>query len=136
VLTPRLASPHEIFAAGTYSLRPGGESCLHFPVNAMEDLGSEDVLVWIAEAEPFGGSYPRPESFPGEPPDPELEARYCLQNPDKAYTQWWISFSQGNRSFYVLVAMGNEVTDERRAETWRMLDSFDPAPASSIRPGN
>jgi hypothetical protein len=135
VLTPRLASPHEIFAAGTYSLRAGGESCLHFPVNAMEDLGPSDVLVWIAEAKPFGGSYPRPESFPGEPPDPELEARYCLQDPNKPYTQWWISFSDGNRSFYVLVAMGNEVTDERKDETWRMLDSFDPAP-SPATPGD
>ena len=134
VLTPRLASPYEIFAAGTYRLRSGGEACLHFPVNAMEDLGTQDVLVWIAEAEPFGGSYPRPEPFPGEPPDPELEARYCLQDPDKPYTQWWIPFSDGNRSFYVLVAMGNEVTDERRAETWRMLDSFDPEPSAPATP--
>jgi len=133
-LTPHLSSPAEIFAAGTYRLRAGGESCWHFPVNAMEDLGPTDALVWIAEARPFGGHYPRPESFPGEPPDQEMDARYCLQNPDKAYTQWWIAFSQDGRSFYVLVAMGNDATDERRAETWRILDSFAPEPDPSFSP--
>jgi hypothetical protein len=132
--TPRLSSPVEIFAAGTYDLRPGGDSCAQFPVNAMEDLGPADALVWIAEAAPGSHFPPRPERFDAEPPNPQMEARYCLQDPDKPYTQWWIPFTQGNRNFYVLVAMGDEISDARRAEAWNVVESFTPETAPAIGP--
>ena len=49
ILTPTLTDPREIFALGTYPLRPGGPNCAQYPVNAIEDLGPTDALIWLAE---------------------------------------------------------------------------------------
>ena len=48
-LTPTLTDPSEVFALGTYPLRPGGSGCAQFPTNAIEDLGPTDALVWLAD---------------------------------------------------------------------------------------
>jgi hypothetical protein len=135
-MTPTLSSPVEIFAAGTYPLRPGGSECPQWPVNAIEDLGANDAFVWIAEAAPGGGFPDRPAHFPGEGPDQRMEARYCLNNPDKPYRQWWLRFAQGNRNFYAYVAMGADVSGGRAAEAWSILDSFTPAGGPSINPSS
>jgi hypothetical protein len=133
-LTSELSSPAEIFAAGTFPPRPDGNSCSNWPVNAIQDLGPTDAFVWIAEAAPGGGLPPRPARFADEQPDPQMEARFCLSDPNKPFTQWWIPFTQGNRNFYVYVAMGNDISDARRAETWNVVGSFSPESAPSISP--
>ena len=64
ILTPTLTDPREIFAVGTYPLRPGGTNCAQYPVNAIEDLGPSDALIWLAERQHVSASVPnRPTDF-------------------------------------------------------------------------
>jgi hypothetical protein len=51
-LTPNLGDPREILSVGTYRLRVGGERCAHFPVYALEDLGSDDAFISVFERSP------------------------------------------------------------------------------------
>jgi hypothetical protein len=60
ILTPALTDPREIFALGTYPLRPGGSSCTNFPMNAIEDLGPTDALIWLSERQDVSGNVSTP----------------------------------------------------------------------------
>jgi hypothetical protein len=133
-LTPRISSLVEIFSAGTYPLRPGGGSCDPFPVNAVDDLGPEDSLVWIAEVSPGEGFPPRPDTFAGHDATQHVGEQFCLPVSARAFRQWIFPFTQGGRSFYLYVGVGDRITAARRAEAWRLADSFDPEPATSITP--
>ncbi len=133
-LTPILTSPAEILALGTYVLRPGGTNCAHVPENAIEDLFPQDALIWLAEDSPGKaferGFEPRPETFATEKPNQEVEARYCLSDPEKRYTQWWIPFADAGRAFYLYVAMGPDVSPEVRDQVWAAVDSLEFEPAA------
>lgn len=120
-LTPNLSDPLELFALGTYKLRPGGDRCAHQPVTAVEDLGPKDALIVIFEREP-----PYPES--GYPPRsgwPELDEgtnRFCV--PGSTRSDSWLSFGESGRAFYALIAVGQNASDERRAQLRAIYDSI------------
>jgi hypothetical protein len=131
----QLIDPVEIFSAGTFAMSPGG-SCPQFPTNAVADMGPHDAFVTILERkrlDPAGAQGPpRPASFGPADGSSNSDVNECLGTA-KAFFDRWIAFSDQGREFYAFVAMGTDVSDQRRAETWAMLDSlaFDPLPARS-----
>jgi hypothetical protein len=129
-LTPVLTDPLEILALGTYPLRVGGETCAQFPVNAIEDMGPTDALIWVAERkEPADVANPRPSSFelltgPGDAD----ESPGCLSGP-KDFWHRSLEFSEAGRDFELYIAHGNAATVST-SEIAGILDSlsFDASP--------
>ena len=123
-LTPELLDPLEVLAVGTYPLRSGGDRCQHHPVNALEDLGPSDAFIALYErADPSPGDYPkRPQRLSGLLEDLPRSGRFCVPDPERLDT--WVPFSDGDRAFYLLVAIGKTAPDETRAQVTKILDSF------------
>lgn len=130
-----LSSPFEILALATYPLRPGGEAVndAQVPSLAIEDLGPNDIFIWMLDAGDEAGFPPRPARFePSEPCQsddwdqlcPEPEGRGPLDIP--GIRSWWLGFHDAGRGFYVFVGMGEQVyADPARAElAWEVLDSL------------
>lgn len=127
-LAPALTSPpqqiEEVLSLGTYPLRPGGAECPHVPLNALLDLGSEDVLVSIVLGNSETGN-PWPTAFKSSsflPDDPPIDARTCSGRFDVEFQHG--VFTLDGRQIQVLVAFGDAIDDETRNRTWRVLDSF------------
>ena len=123
-LTPNLLDPKEILSLGTYQLRPGGDRCSHFPVRALEDLGPTDAFISIQERDdPPAGRYPprpRPFELPADPPSSEA-GRFCVT--DAPRFEDWVPFSDGERAFYLIVTLGQEISEETRRQTAEILES-------------
>jgi hypothetical protein len=130
-----LSSPAEILALATYPLRPGGEAVndAQVPSEAIEDLGPNDVFIWLLDASDDEGFPPRPGGFePSEPCQgdnwdelcPEPEGRGPLDIP--GIRSWWLGFHDAGRGFYVFVGMGEQVYADpaRAAQAWDVLDSL------------
>lgn len=128
-LTPNLSSPVEILSIGTYRLRPGGPTCAQVPVSALQDLGRDDAFATIEESSGPHGFIPRPPHLESlavaRNAAAHLEIPYCLQNPNKAMSMWWIRFRDAGRSFYLLVAFGPRASEDTRDTTWAILDGID-----------
>jgi hypothetical protein len=137
-----VCSPFEILALATYPLRPGGEAVIdaQLPSNAVDDLGPNDILIWVNDGgnacgaqrtSGDGSGFPeRPERFgPSEPC--ESWTRLCLE-PDghrlglTGIRAWWLGFADAGRGFYVFVGMGEKAYDDdvRAQLAWDVLDSF------------
>lgn len=137
-----VCSPFEILALATYPLRPGGEAMMdaQLPSHAVEDLGPDDMLIWLNENGSTcggvreGGDQSRfPErpaafepsnvcgDFDGLCPDP-----VGRETGVPGIRGWWIAFRDGDRSFYVFVGMGEQAfSDPARAQqAWDVLDSL------------
>jgi hypothetical protein len=137
-----VSDPHEILSMGTYALRPGGEAVTDFqlPSHALEDLGPNDILIWVNEAGDASGFTERPASFePSQPCGGDDWSRLCPEPSGRSLRltiagvhAWWLGFADAGRGFYVFVGMGAQAyADPIRAQTpWEILDSlsFDPAP--------
>ena len=130
-----LSSPVEILALATYPLRPGGEAVndAQVPSNAIEDLGPNDVFIWLLDAGDDESFPPRPGGFePSEPCQgddwdqlcPEPEGRGPLDI--EGIRSWWLGFHDAGRGFYVFVGMGEDVYADpaRAAQAWDVLDSL------------
>ena len=122
-LTPGLTSPTEVFSAGTFPLRPGGEMCGHVPENALRDLGPTDVFVSVQI-----GSVPNRErpsffddtNFP--PTELLLDARLCSERPDLDIR--FESFDLDGTGAWLLVAFGPEADHTSRSQVWAVLDTL------------
>lgn len=124
-LTPNLSSPVEVLSVGTYQLRGGGSVCAHLPENALRDIGAEDALVSLQVRRTGSGGTPWPSTWSTEvlPPTDEMnDAKGCAEQPDLDVR--WKEFSYDGTSIYVLVAFGDDVSEETTAAVWAMLDSF------------
>ena len=128
ILTPALTDPREIFALGTYPLRPGGPTCSNFPVNAIEDLGPTDALIWLTERQDVSGNV----STPTRPSAFETwwknirgvdETAFCLSAP-KDFEHHYGEFSDAGRVFGLYVAYGASVSPETLSELWAILDGM------------
>jgi len=122
-LTPNLGDPLEILSLGTYPLRPGGDRCAHFPVNALDDLGPDDAFISVLErAAPFPASDdpPRPSRF--ELPTDSGTDRFCVVSDERRDD--WVPFSDAGRAFYLLVAVGDSASEETRTELLTILNSL------------
>lgn len=135
-----VCSPYEILALATYPLRPGGEAVTDFqlPSRAVQDLGANDILIWVNENGSACGG-PRdsagPSGFPDRPArfgpvrvcgDFDLLCPSDGQNLVPGIRSWWIAFSDSGRSFYVFVGMGEDAyaDPERQQQAWDVLDSL------------
>jgi hypothetical protein len=125
ILTPALTDPREIFALGTYPLRPGGPNCAQFPVNAIEDLGPTDALVWLAERQQSSGNAPvRPADFEAWMSTAQAdESPACLSAP-KDMVHHSGSFSESGREFELYVAYGAAVSPKTLSELWAILNGM------------
>jgi hypothetical protein len=145
-LTPRLTDPKEILSLGTFPLRPGGHNCAQFPENAIDDLGPGDALVSIQERKndrPSPFYQERPAHFGASDGTGHDESPYCLDH-EKSFFHRWIPFTDRGRYFYAYVAMGDDVSAERKDQMWEVIDSLrfqtgptsDPSPCdySAVRP--
>jgi hypothetical protein len=122
-LTPSLGDPKEILSLGTYPLRPGGDRCAHYPVNALQDLGPDDAFVSLLErAEPYpaSGYPPRPSRF--ELPSESGTNGFCV--PYTRRLDEWLAFSDAGRAFYLLVALGESASEETKTELLTILNSL------------
>ena len=127
----QLIDPTEILSVGTFAMTPGGR-CPQFPTAAISDMGPHDAFITLMERKRLDPSLapgpPRPASFGPADGTSNSEVDQCLGTP-KAFFDRWISFSDQGREFYVFVAMGSDVSDQQREDTWSVLDSlaFDAA---------
>jgi hypothetical protein len=123
-LTPHLLDPLEVLAVATYPLRSGGDRCAHQPVNALEDLGPSDAFIALYErADPELARYPkRPGRLSGLLEGIADSGRFCVPDSDRLDT--WVPFSDGDRAFYLLVAVGRAAAAETRSQVEAILDSF------------
>ena len=128
-----VSSPREVLAMATYPLRPGGEAVTDFqlPSHAIDDLGPDDMLIWVSAAGTGSGFPPRPERF--EPSEPcEGWSRLCPEAdglglvPVDGVHGWWLGFSDGGRGFYVFVGMGDEAFKHPQLarQPWDILDTL------------
>jgi hypothetical protein len=131
-----VSSPREILALATYQLRPGGEAVTDFqlPSNAVEDLGPNDILIWVNEADDAGSFAERPAHFkPSEPCGGDDWTRLCPEPSGRTLRRtipgihgWWFGFRDAGRGFYVFVGMGKEAYgDPARSQlAWDVIDSL------------
>ncbi|HET9724723.1 MAG TPA: hypothetical protein VFR44_12905 [Actinomycetota bacterium] len=135
-----VCSPYEILALATYPLRPGGEAVTDFqlPSRAVEDLGPNDILIWLNENGSACGETrdsAGPSGFPDRPThfgpvrvcgDFDLLCPSDGRNLVPGIRGWWIAFNDAGRSFYVFVGMGEEAyaNPERQQQAWDALDSL------------
>lgn len=130
ILTPTLTDPREILAIGTYPLRPGGSSCAQYPMNAIEDLGPTDALIWLTERQEVSPDAPsRPSEFEtwlsAAPVD---ESSDCLSVP-KDFVHHYGEFTDAGRGFAVYVAYGASVAQQTLSELWGVLDGMHITPS-------
>jgi hypothetical protein len=124
------SSNPELFALGTFDMRPGGDTCPHFPEFAYEDMGPTDAFVVVQEGPPDAqGVPPRPVAFDESMGGP-LDIPFCLSRPDadQLFIRY-IPFVDGDRVIYVFIGIGPEASDQRRAEVFGILDRMHFSPA-------
>jgi hypothetical protein len=131
-----VSSPSEILAIATYPLRAGGEAVVDFqlPSNAVEDLGPNDILIWVNETDDAGAFAERPARLePSEPCGGEDWRRLCPEPTGRTprlsipgIHAWWLGFGDAGRGFYAFVGMGEQAhADPARAQlAWDVLDSL------------
>lgn len=135
-----VCSPFEILALATYPLRPGGEAVMdaQLPSNAVEDLGPNDILIWVNDSGSAcggertsgnGSGFPeRPDRFGPVNVCGDFDRLYPSDGSDQVpgIRGWWIAFEDAGRGFYVFVGMGEQAyADEARAQlAWDVLDSL------------
>jgi hypothetical protein len=132
-----VSSPREILALATYPLRPGGDAVTDFqlPSNAIDDLGPNDMLIWINEAGSGSGFPSRPDRFePSTPcegwnklcPEPTGTEVWSGFDHPPDVRGWWLGFNDTGRGFYVFVGMGEKAfaDPDRAPQAWAILDSL------------
>ena len=103
-LTPTLIDPREVLTLATHPLRRGpAGNCGKLPVQAVRDMGRDDVLVTIQERRTPHGFPPRPRPLRLAPR--ELgDAGACTRRTDVLSS--WNHFREHGRGFYVEVVSG------------------------------
>jgi hypothetical protein len=122
-LTPHVEDPEEILSLASYELRPGGTRCSFG--HALEDLGPTDAFVSVSEsAGDLTSRYmiTRPTDFAY---DQGYEPTFseCLDT-EPVFDERFIPFSDGDRFFYVYVALGKAASEETRDEVLETMNSL------------
>lgn len=139
-LTPNLGDPTQLAAVGSYPLPVGGPNCAQEPVAALNRLGLGDGFVWVSEWVPFPRipvpAYPpRPRRFELLPTAPEKDPEVgdCLGRVPRFAFQH-LTFTDGGRSFSVLLAVGSKATGQTRSDLLAVLNSFTVTPMTGPAP--
>ena len=138
-LTPGRTNPVEILSLGTGDLVEGSRGCPELPTGTLEAMSPTDAFITVQEelSSPAALFPNRPYPFPPAGLEDGGQVPTCLAHPptfdDWPLRFWWLRFQDTGRGFYVLVAIGDQATEQTRAETWAILDSlrFDAPPASA-----
>lgn len=132
-LTPNLASPTEVFSLGSFPLRPGGPNCAQIPSQALHDMAATDVFVTVQErgsgTDPSGFD-PRPDKFGPTPGSTDNVFYDCLEleERDDVDAIHWIWFTDQDRYFHLLVALGRDASHEDTSAVWSVLDEMQIQP--------
>lgn len=117
-LTPHLSDPKELFSAGTFPLRFVQGHCNHQPDGALRRMTSADAFVTVQERR-GGPPFPaRPAHF--KAPRGGLFESCTQDSPD--IHGFALDFRDAGRNFTALVWLGRDVSPERRAEAFAILD--------------
>jgi hypothetical protein len=141
-INDRVCSPFEILALATYPLRPGGDAVIdaQLPSNAVDDLGPNEILIWVNDSGNACGGTRESGSGEGFPARPDhfqpasvcaAWTRLCPEPEGRelgipGIRAWWLGFRDEGRGFYAFVGMGERVfADPARAQlAWDVLDSL------------
>lgn len=125
-LTPNLGNPREVFSLGSFPLTPGGPNCAQAPTRALHDMKTTDVFLTIQErtGADIAGLDPRPDRFGPTATSTENALYDCLEPEERADlgSIHWISFTDGGRYLYALVALGRDADPEDASAIWDTLD--------------
>jgi hypothetical protein len=132
-LTPNLASPREVFSLGSFPLTPGGPNCAQIPSQALHDMAATDVFVTVQErgrdAIPSGFD-PRPDNFGPTLGSTDNVFYDCLA-PEERHDVGaihWIWFTDQDRYFHVLIALGRDASPQDTSAVWSVLDEMQIQP--------
>jgi len=138
----QLTDPVERFTAATFPLARWDGDPDHLPrcdvvlPAAISNAGRADAFATIQErvAATGGGGATGTSgvpdyvlgqgSFADVPAHADLSC--AIRGPAAGFDTRWIRFEANGRSFYLALVIGPDVSPERRAELWSMLDSFQP----------
>lgn len=126
-LTPNLLDPREVLSIGSFRLRPSGPGCAQIPTHALIDMTPEDAFLTLQG----GLSQPPADdrtvfgSLSGVGMG-QLEFPLCLPEGERSDIgeMRWIQFSDSERGFYLLVAIGSEASPETRDQIWDVANSL------------
>jgi hypothetical protein len=127
-LSPNLGDPREAFSFGSFPLRSGGPNCAQIPSQALHDFKVTDVFVTVQERSTTNSSGfdPRPENFGPTPGDTDNVFYECLEPEERADVgkMHWIWFTDQDRYFHVLVALGRDASPDSVTAAWNTLDQL------------
>ena len=128
-LTPNLGNPREAFSLGSFPLRPGGPNCAQIPSQALHDLEDTDVFVTVQERGSDAiqsGFDPRPDNFGPTRGSTDNVFYECLapEEREDVGTIHWIWFTDQDRYFHVLVALGRDAAPQSASAIWSTLDQL------------
>jgi hypothetical protein len=132
-LTPNLDSPTEVFSLGSFPLKPGGPTCAQIPSQALHDMEATDVFVTVQErgsnADASGFST-RPDTFGPTPGSADHVFYDCLEPAERDHVGeiHWIWFTEQDRYFHVLVALGRDTAAEDVSSVWNVLNQLEIKP--------
>ncbi len=123
-LTPNLGFPM-LVAVSTFAAPPGGGTCAHVAANALDAIGPTDVLLTIHEL-PFAyADGPRPDDLRTRADIAENDDVWeCMTTDPLRLTGGHFRFFEGNRTFDVVLAIGEGVSAADKDAAWAMLESF------------
>lgn len=125
VLADQLVEPYEVLSLGTFPLVPGGDEGDCGPGNAVEDVGSENALIWLIES-PREGTNSADSEFPPRPDDfasfheKDDFSSGCI----RSFPIYGGAFSDAGRDFHVYVVFGSSVNQELARTTWDVLNTL------------
>ena len=129
----------EMLALATYRLRSGGDRCPHIPVNALNDLGPRDALLYVQEPEYVEGL---PSRHGSSHVGFSTEADYLYETSifrcvDEAqdFRYAFVPFGERGRNFFALLALGLEAPSSTRRDLLRSFDSLRILDAEEYRAG-
>jgi hypothetical protein len=139
-INDEVCSPFEILTVATYPARAGGHAVMdaQLPSNAVDDLGPNDILIWLNDNGNACGGTRRAGAGTGFPARPERFGpvtvcgdfdRLCPSDGSEIVSGvrgWWIPFQDEGRGLYAFVGMGERAfADPDRAQlAWDILDSL------------
>ncbi|CAN5477918.1 hypothetical protein BH24ACT7_BH24ACT7_04930 [soil metagenome] len=131
-LTPQGGVGPELFAVGTFPMRPTFGNCSPQPGGALDDMGPGDAFVWVEERPGNTSNDPRPDSFAPllDGVDENTDTYLCMDPAERAElgVLQWLSFTDAGSDFYAVVAVGRDAPASLMAAAAAVLDSFTPAP--------
>ncbi len=123
-MTPALGDPTVRLAVGTYALEPQRQGdCDIVPERALNALGPTDAFIAVYLTRgfaSFGSTTPRPEHFA---PDMFHAGFQCSQNMVNG-TAGSFHFLDHDKKISVIVAIGHDVSPERSAAVYQILDTL------------